>query len=273
MFLPRPVQCEFVSACECNSRCIEVLSARRRHHCLFTDIHDFSGVGSSFWIPGVDWQVCLEGLVADWKPRTAWCVNHLQRCPMPDVDGDMTGTQCQPFSRAGKNLGMADARCSVLLVYLAWLLVVRPLFFIHENVRGFPIAVLEEALGRCYRLIHLLVDPSDFAFNFVSRPRLYTIGIRLPAEFLIDVPKAYLAMKARCQQMLRPTTIVDCLVGTAADILAFENAWRSNRQLEPLRKASCDWSYMLTPKQAEATIEIMFVIFLPTFLGEPHEGL
>ena len=51
----------------------------------------------------------------------------------------------------------------------------KPLFAVHENVRGFQPAVLEWLLGDLYELVSVDATPSDAGFHSVQRPRICSI--------------------------------------------------------------------------------------------------
>lgn len=57
------------------------------------------------------------------------------------------GPPCQPFSTAGKRLGINDPRGSLFREYLRMIDEIRPRFFVMENVKGLMSAMLKDAEG------------------------------------------------------------------------------------------------------------------------------
>lgn len=57
------------------------------------------------------------------------------------------GPPCQPFSTAGKRLGINDPRGSLFRDYLRMIDEIRPRFFVMENVKGLMSAMLKDADG------------------------------------------------------------------------------------------------------------------------------
>ena len=68
-----------------------------------------------------------------------------------------------------------------LLLFLAWcriLLTDLPDIVVFENVIGFDVTLLNDLLGRDYRLQVCEMRPEDLGFSFILRPRLYVILTR-----------------------------------------------------------------------------------------------
>lgn len=57
------------------------------------------------------------------------------------------GPPCQPFSTAGKRLGINDPRGSLFMDFIRMIDYIRPRFFIMENVKGIMSAPLKPAIG------------------------------------------------------------------------------------------------------------------------------
>lgn len=57
------------------------------------------------------------------------------------------GPPCQPFSTAGKRLGINDPRGSLFREYLRMIDEIRPRFFVMENVKGLMSAMLKDSQG------------------------------------------------------------------------------------------------------------------------------
>lgn len=58
------------------------------------------------------------------------------------------GPPCQPFSTAGKRLGINDPRGSLFRDYVRMIDAIRPRFFIMENVKGLMSAMLKDSEGK-----------------------------------------------------------------------------------------------------------------------------
>ena len=58
------------------------------------------------------------------------------------------GPPCQPFSTAGKRLGINDPRGSLFREYVRMIDVIRPRFFVMENVKGLMSSPLKDADGK-----------------------------------------------------------------------------------------------------------------------------
>ena len=55
------------------------------------------------------------------------------------------GPPCQPFSTAGKRLGINDPRGSLFMDFIRMIDYIRPRFFVMENVKGIMTANKKEA--------------------------------------------------------------------------------------------------------------------------------
>ena len=111
------------------------------------------------------------------------------------------GPPCQPFSTAGKRMGINDPRGSLFMDYVRMVDETRPRFFIFENVKGLtsiavdengtPGGVLEiiiselEKLG--YSTIHSLLDAVYYGVP-QFRERMIIIGSRDHEEIFLPVP-------------------------------------------------------------------------------------
>ncbi len=58
------------------------------------------------------------------------------------------GPPCQPFSTAGKRLGINDPRGSLFLDFVRMIDTIRPRFFVMENVKGLMSAMLKDSNGK-----------------------------------------------------------------------------------------------------------------------------
>jgi hypothetical protein len=249
-----PVSLTSVACFEMNSACAAILKSRAADCCIFRNMFER-------W-PAWDrihsgWEetaaVFREGAPMPRMP----CKRHLGLCQFPHVMGDVTGTPCQPWSRSGKREGKTNPRAAVLLAWIAWLLHALPFFAIHENVLGFDVAIIDDALGHVYNIWHIYAKPSDLGFHFLARPRVYSVLILRSLKILCEPPIAYNAI---CSAVLANgiiTQIPDCLIATDNQLLEHENTCRTKRGLPPVAEPSHDWAYLLTAKQQDAYLGFM----------------
>jgi DNA (cytosine-5)-methyltransferase 1 len=103
-----------------------------------------------------------------------------------EVDGVIGGPPCQPFSTIGKRLGLSDPRAEPLNDYVALVALIKPKFFLFENVpnlawqwKGQVLGDLIEKLSGAgdYQVEHRIVNAADYG-AFTKRRRLLIIGIR-----------------------------------------------------------------------------------------------
>ncbi|MBQ9406652.1 MAG: DNA cytosine methyltransferase [Desulfovibrio sp.] len=108
---------------------------------------------------------------------------------------------CQPFSTAGKRMGINDPRGSLFADFVRIVDHIRPRFFIFENVKGIvsssvnpggrPGSVLEVILGEFrkigYMTVHGLLDAVEYGTP-QFRERLVIIGTRDAEDIFLPVP-------------------------------------------------------------------------------------
>ena len=114
---------------------------------------------------------------------------------MPAGDLYVCGFPCQPFSKAGKNLGAQDARVLPIGTVMGYIEVKRPSIVVLENVAEFPtrhascfkqLLHFLQGLG-LYDVNHTILDTCNYGVP-QSRKRLYIVMIkkrllRLPFEW------------------------------------------------------------------------------------------
>ena len=94
---------QFMAACDADAACRGLLLAQSADRHVFSDIFEF--------FPGWDRKVrapdatvgLLKSCVNVRQSRTCW--QHQHACEQPAVEGDICGSPCQPWSRAGKGMG------------------------------------------------------------------------------------------------------------------------------------------------------------------------
>lgn len=109
----------------------------------------------------------------------------------------MGGIPCQPFSHAGKRMGLKDVRGGLFHSFSRLLLQCSPKFFLVENVRGLvthdsgktfmKILDLLESGGK-YSLKHKILDASDYEVP-QRRQRVIIVGVRSDLDFKYEFPK------------------------------------------------------------------------------------
>ena len=86
----------------------------------------------------------LSDDIKDIQPETLLELSGLNRGEPFLICG---GPPCQPFSTAGKRMGINDPRGSLFREYVRMIDAIRPRFFVMENVKGLMSAMLKDANG------------------------------------------------------------------------------------------------------------------------------
>ena len=114
------------------------------------------------------------------------------------------GPPCQPFSTAGKRLGINDPRGSLFMDFIRMINYIRPRFFIMENVRGIMSAPLKSDGGEAqtgtvldvilsefdklgYKIVYGLVDAVDYGVP-QFRERFVLTGSRDNEDIFLPFP-------------------------------------------------------------------------------------
>ncbi|MCR5259600.1 MAG: DNA cytosine methyltransferase [Desulfovibrio sp.] len=114
------------------------------------------------------------------------------------------GPPCQPFSTAGKRLGVNDPRGSLFADFVRIVNGVRPRFFVFENVKGLVSSavdaggrpggvldvILEEFRRIGYKTVHGLLDAVEYGVP-QFRERLIIIGSRDGEDVFLPVPSHF----------------------------------------------------------------------------------
>ena len=179
----KPLNVSHSYACEKAPSLHAVLKERSRGTCIFTDItHRLSGLPKSFLkAKTIDFEAAKAAVmqcpVEDW----ADCVAHGQPCRVPRSSLWVAGPSCKPWSRArttGRTPQMSHKDVLLFLVWCRIMLTDLPDLVVFENVIGFDVTLLNDLLGRDYRLEVCEMRPEDLGFSFILRPRLYVILAR-----------------------------------------------------------------------------------------------
>lgn len=116
---------------------------------------------------------------------------------LSDISIVCGGPPCQGFSTANRQRIIDDPRNNLYKAYLQFLSVVRPKFFVMENVRGMANKIEEikqnfrEYLGEEYQFDAVVLQAQDFGVP-QNRKRLIMIGNRIginPAEIIAEIEK------------------------------------------------------------------------------------
>lgn len=116
---------------------------------------------------------------------------------LSDISIVCGGPPCQGFSTANRQRIIDDPRNNLYKAYLQFLNVVRPKFFVMENVRGMANKIEEikqnfrEYLGEEYQFDAAVLQAQDFGVP-QNRKRLIMIGNRMginPAEIFAEIEK------------------------------------------------------------------------------------
>lgn len=114
------------------------------------------------------------------------------------------GPPCQPFSTAGKRMGINDPRGSLFREYLRMIDVIRPRFFVMENVKGLLSSPLKDGEGKNtggkvidiileefsklhYKTVFGVLDAANYGVP-QFRERFVMIGSRDHEEIFLPIP-------------------------------------------------------------------------------------
>ncbi len=111
-------------------------------------------------------------------------IKEVHESSIPSHNIMCAGFPCQPFSKAGKQLGMADTRGNFIRDFSRILKYHRPKYFILENVpnlrthdREKSWAILKRTLEDCrYKVSYKILSPHEFGIPQI-RSRMYIIGV------------------------------------------------------------------------------------------------
>lgn len=134
------------------------------------------------------------------------------------------GPPCQPFSTAGKRLGINDPRGSLFREYVRMIDVIRPRFFVMENVKGLmssPLKdvdgkntagkvidiILEEFAKLNYKTVYGVLDSVNYGVP-QFRERFVMIGSRDNEDIFLPIPTHF---QMHQNAAYRWSTLGDCI--------------------------------------------------------------
>lgn len=131
----------------------------------------------------------------------------------PDADVVVGGYPCQSFSMAGKRDPENDQRTNLYKQFLRAISIVRPKYFVAENVSGlkqlgngtFLKAQLEAYDKAGYNVSHQLVNAKDYGVP-QSRKRLFIFGVRMDLNQRFEFPAATHGKGTKASGPLKPYT-------------------------------------------------------------------
>lgn len=92
---------------------------------------------------------------------------------IPEVDGFIGGTPCQPWSVAGRQEGLNDGRGHLFISFINMILTKHPVFFLIENVKG----MLDEKFNKTF--VHFLRILDEDGYNVYFK-LLNAVNYRVP---------------------------------------------------------------------------------------------
>lgn len=139
----------------------------------------------------------------------------------------------------------------LFLSWCRWIMDARPKFAVHENVKGFDRAFLEELLGDLYHIQHIFMTPRDMGFPSIRRPRWYSILLRREnrGTHYLDLESLYCKIKSALHYHVQGHPGAWVWRASAEQLLEYENEQRRHRGLPDLVVRSESWEYLLSPSQ------------------------
>lgn len=127
---------------------------------------------------------------------------------LPDHDVLVGGFPCQPFSYAGKRLGLNDERGMLFLALVEDLYIKKPRHFVFENVkgllthdRGLTLSNIKRAIRDAgYRLTYAVIDASDYGCA-QRRERLFMVGTRQDIDLDFQFPEVRMPRRSVKQEI------------------------------------------------------------------------
>lgn len=162
---------------------------------------------------------------------------------LSDISIVCGGPPCQGFSTANRQRIIDDPRNNLYKAYLQFLSVVRPQFFVMENVRGMANKIEEikqnfrEYLGEEYQFEAAVLQAQDFGVP-QNRKRLIMIGNRMginPADIFAEIEK-----------QKRPAFVLKDALEGLPELQARTEKGRSDIENSISGFSVCDFDYPIT---------------------------
>lgn len=135
-------------------------------------------------ILGQDFEpACLDTMAANGRLALGGDIRQIQAQDVMSVAGVVPGEiflvcggpPCQPFSTAGKRLGINDPRGSLFMDYIRMIDAIRPRFFVMENVKGIMSSKLNLAPGEDTHGMTTVLDVILHEFGKLGYQTVYGI--------------------------------------------------------------------------------------------------
>ena len=142
---------------------------------------------------------CVKSIKANYSPKIIYDdMTVRDNTKTPYVDLYVCGFPCQPFSIAGKRLGLKDMRGNVIQSCIDYIQTQYPKYFILENVKG----LLTHEKGETWKIIQeMLKSLNSYTTSFSilntkdfgipqNRERLFIVGVRkdIKENYIFPLP-------------------------------------------------------------------------------------
>ncbi|OLP73512.1 hypothetical protein AK812_SmicGene47227, partial [Symbiodinium microadriaticum] len=147
-----------------------LLSAQHEGGCVFGNIADFfrselkiSVIPQLLEKPAMALDVLQPLLRTNRLVQTsAPCLAHGRTCCLKTCNRHIAGTSCRPFSKRGAGLGCHDHEIIYFMAWLGLRLVLQEADVTQENVVGFPVDIIEQAVSSIYHIEVCELDAVQF---------------------------------------------------------------------------------------------------------------
>ena len=261
---------DFVSVCDSGRNNLCILKQQVSSKCcVWNDILKLSPVASAIFkaasaVGELDfWPTWEQIRSAGLLESAPGCWQHPTQgsCACPTSMLDISGSPCNQWSKAGKCLGERSPLMVLLMVWCLWVLTMKPLVLIHENVVGFDVTILCQLLGGLYDCRILTVSPKDSGFSFVTRTRLYMVFFfRGKVTAVADIQEVYQEVSRRFQS-LGLLRLEDCFIASEEELAEEFQKVRTLRERdgichEETQLQGSGWMDLLTQKQQQRLQEL-----------------
>ena len=124
-------------------------------------------------------------------------IRKIEDLPTDNIDGVIGGPPCQSWSEAGSLKGIDDPRGKLFFEYLRILDLVKPKFFLAENVVGMlhqrnraSLEYIVESFSKDYLVEFQLLNTADYGIP-QDRKRVIIVGFRKDMEVKYEFPKPF----------------------------------------------------------------------------------